>query len=171
MSAAVVAADLEPEPVYTTGSWYIRGDFGVGIADADNQLNDEAAFAVGAGLGYRFTELFRADITFDGAFDYDFGNGVDAYGVLANGYIDIPLGWIVTPYLGAGIGWGQVDGNGINDDGVSFAGMGGISFDFSSNMSIDVGYKYRYIDLTASQTGGVSYWADHLVRAGLRYSF
>ncbi len=173
MSAAVAAADRDPqpEPAYTTGSWYIRGDFGVALSDADNQPNTEEAFAIGAGLGYRFTELFRADVTFDGAFDYGFGNGVDSYGVLANGYIDIPLGWVVTPYIGAGIGWGEVDGNGFKDDGVAFAGMGGVTFDFSSNMAIDVGYKYRYIDLSASQTGGVSYWADHMFRAGVRYSF
>ena len=173
LSVPAVAADLEPEPqpTYDPGGWYIRGDIGVGISDADNQPNTEEAFAVGAGIGYRFSELFRADVTFDGAFDYDFGSGVDAYGVLGNVYLDIPLDWVVTPYIGGGIGWGEANGNGFKDDGVSFAAMAGISFDFSSNMAIDVGYKYRYIDLTSSKTGGVSYLADHLIRAGLRYSF
>ncbi len=173
MSAAVAAADYEPqpEPVYAPGGWYIRGDIGIGFSDADNQPNSEEGFAVGGGLGYRFNEMFRADVTFDGVFDYGFGNGVDSYGILANGYIDIPLNWVVTPYVGAGIGWGEASGNGVSDDGVSFAAMGGFSYDLSQSLALDLGYKYRYTDLSASKTGGVSYWADHMVRAGVRFSF
>ncbi len=165
------SADLDPPQSYAPSSWYVRGDFGVAISGADNQPNTEAAFALGFGLGYRFSEMFRGDVTFDGAFDYGFGNGVDTYGVLANFYFDIPVAFIVTPYVGAGIGWGEADGNGVNDDGIAFAGMGGFTFDVSSNMAIDIGYKARYIDLEASKTGGVSYWLDHMVRAGIRYSF
>lgn len=173
MSAAVAAADYEPqpEPVYAPGGWYIRGDIGIGFSDADNQPNSEEGFAIGGGLGYRFNEMFRADVTFDGVFDYGFGNGVDSYGILANGYIDIPLNWVVTPYVGAGIGWGEASGNGVSDDGVSFAAMGGLTYDLSQSLALDLGYKYRYTDLSASKTGGVSYWADHMVRAGVRFSF
>jgi len=171
MGTAANAADLDPAPAYSPGSWYVRGDLGVAFSDADNQPNSEEAFAAGVGIGYRFTEMFRADITFDGAFDYGFGSGVDSYGILANAYVDLPLNWIVTPYVGAGIGWGEVDGNGVTDDGVSFAAMAGFSHDLSHNLALDIGYKMRYTDLSASKTGGVSHWVDHMVRAGLRYSF
>jgi len=169
MSGAAAAADFDPAPAaHDGGSWYIRGDLGISFSDADNQPNSEEAFAVGGGIGYRFSEMFRADVTFDGAFDYGFGNGVDSYGVLANVYIDFPLNLPVTPYIGGGVGWGEVDGNGFKDDGVSFAGMAGFSFGLSSNLDIDLGYKLRYTDLNA---GGVDYWIDHMVRAGLRFSF
>ena len=74
----------------------------------------------------------------------------------------------VTPYIGGGIGWGEVKGNGFKDDGLSLAAMAGLSFDLSHNVAIDLGYKLRYIDLS---TGGVDYWIDHMVRGGLRFSF
>ena len=171
LTSVAAAADIDPVPQYSPGGWYVRGDFGIAFSDADNQPNSEEAFAVGAGLGYRFNEMFRADITFEGAFDYGFGNGVDSYGVLGNLYVDLPIDFIVTPYIGGGIGWGEVDGNGVNDDGVSFAGMAGFTHDLTSSLALDVGYKLRYTDLTASNTGGVSYWIDHSVRAGFRFSF
>lgn len=166
------AADVDPAPSYEpqqSGGWYIRGDFGFSFSEADGGFDDsEEAFAAGAGLGYRFNENFRTDVTFDTAIDYGFGNGVDTYGVLANLYVDVPLSIGVTPYVGGGIGWGEVDGNGIDDDGVSFAAAGGFAFDLSSDMAIDIGYKWRYTDIN---DGGVDYWIDHQVRAGIRYSF
>lgn len=172
-STAATAADLEPpaeEPIY--GGWYVRGDLGVALSDADNQPDTEDAFALGGGLGYRFNEMFRIDATFDGAFDYDFGgafgNNIDAYSVMGNVYFDLPLSWIVQPYIGGGIGWGEVDGGSFDDDGVAFAGMAGVTYDLSSNMAIDLGYKFRYIDVNA---GPVDYWTDHSFRGGLRFSF
>jgi len=93
---------------------------------------------------------------------------VDSYGVLANVYVDFPLNMPVTPYIGGGIGWGEVSGNGVTDDGVSFAGMAGFSFAVSSNLDLDIGYKLRYTDLNEA---GVDYWIDHMIRAGLRFSF
>ena len=169
MGGVAAAADFDPvPPAGPDGGWYIRGDAGISFSDADNQPNSEEAFAIGGGIGYRFSEMFRADVTFDGAFDYGFGNGVDSYGVLANVYVDFPLNMPVTPYIGGGIGWGEVSGNGVTDDGVSFAGMAGFSFPVSSNLDLDIGYKLRYTDLNEA---GVDYWIDHMVRAGLRFSF
>ncbi len=49
--------------------------------------------------------------------------------------------------------------------------MAGFSHELAPNMALDIGYKLRYTDLSASQTGGVSYWIDHMVRAGIRFSF
>lgn len=174
MSGAAIAADYDPEPTYTPttlSGWYIRGDIGFAISDINvGGVDEEDAPAVGFGLGYRFNEMFRADVTFDGAFDYDFGSGVDSYGVLANVYLDVPIDFIVTPYVGGGIGWGEVSGNGIDDDGISFATMAGFSFDMSQSIVLDIGYKFRYTDLSQAKTG-LDYWAEHMFRAGVRIGF
>ena len=175
LSTAASAADIDPAPAEepSYGGWYIRGDAGIAFSDADNQPSTEEAFAVGAGIGYRFNQMFRIDATYDGAYDYDFGgafgNNVDAYSVMGNLYIDIPISFIVQPYIGGGVGWGEVDGGAFNnDDGVAFAGMAGLDFDLSSNLVLDLGYKFRYIDINA---GPVDYWTDHSFRAGLRFLF
>lgn len=172
MGGAALAADAEPQPSYEperSGGWYIRGDFGVSFSEADGGFDDsEEAFAAGAGIGYQFNQNFRADLTFDAAIDYGFGDGVDTYSVLANVYVDFPLSVGFTPYIGGGVGWGEVDGNGIDDDGVSFAAAGGIVLDWSDAMAFDLGYQWRYTDIN---DGGVDYWIDHQVRAGIRYKF
>ncbi|MGI9412305.1 MAG: outer membrane protein [Hyphomicrobiales bacterium] len=171
LGGAAAAADADPAPSYEpqrSGGLYVRGDFGVSFNDTDGGFGSEEALAAGGGIGYRFNEMFRADVTFDAAIDYGFGSGVDSYGVLANLYIDIPTSLGIQPYLGGGIGWGEVDGSGISDDGLSFAAAAGFAFDLSSDMAIDVGYKWRYTDIS---DGGVDYWIDHMIRAGIRYSF
>jgi len=182
-ASSAFAADLPPQrgpavapPVVHTpapqpSQWYFRGDLGISFSDADEQPSSKEAFAAGAGIGYYFTPNFRGDITFDGAFDYNFGNGVDSYAVLANLYADFSMGSAMKPYLGAGIGWGEVKGNGFKDDGLALSGMAGISYGFTPNVDLDVGYKLLYTDLSAGKTGGVSYWMDHMVRAGVRVNF
>ena len=70
LSAPAVATDFpEPAPVSDPGSWYIRGDGGIGITSA-GFFNGDIGFAVGAGISYQYSDAFRTDITFDGAFDY-----------------------------------------------------------------------------------------------------
>ncbi|MGI9413985.1 MAG: outer membrane protein [Hyphomicrobiales bacterium] len=174
LGTVATAADLPPPDEEPTHSgWYIRGDLGGALSGAKQQPGSEWAFALGAGIGYRVNETVRVDVTFDGAFDYDFGgafgNNVNAYSVMGNIYIDLPLSPFIQPYIGGGIGWGEVDGGAFNtDDGVAAAAMAGLNFDVSSNTAIDVGYKFRYIGIDA---GPVDYWIDHSFRAGVRYSF
>src|SRR5690606_14280174 len=76
------------------------------------------ACTAGLGVGYRFSELFRSDLTVDWTGDY--GNA-DATTVMGNGYIDFVFGGFLRPYIGAGIGWGDVDQPGGSDDGLALA--------------------------------------------------
>src|SRR5690606_2301940 len=107
------AADLPPEqgyiapaPVYTpppTG-WYVRGDAGVSFYDGSG---GGEALTAGLGVGYRFSELFRTDLTVDWTGDYNnvVGNSdASAWTLLANGYVDFGFGQWLKPYIGAGIG-------------------------------------------------------------------
>jgi opacity protein-like surface antigen len=163
---AAYAADMGV-PTETVPSWYLRGDIGWSFLDWNGGKDDDA-IAAGAGIGYRFNESFRADIRGDFAGNYHVGGGkdVDVWTVLANGYFDIPTGTMVTPYLGAGVGWGSVNQNpGPNHDGVAFALMAGASIDLSETTAIDLGYRFRDVSVKGPDT------MEHQILAGIRFSF
>jgi opacity protein-like surface antigen len=98
--------------------------------------------------------------------------GVGTLDFLANGYVDLGTYWGLTPYLGAGAGVANVDWNKVTAssycikgggtcnnfvkyenttyDGLeswrfAYALMAGVSYDVSTNMKIDFGYKYSRI--------------------------
>ena len=140
------------------------------------------------------------------------GASFTAVSVMANGYIDLGTYAGFTPYVGAGAGvthmaWGDltnrtycVDGGGScpapggvitttmhgGEDSwrFTYAFMGGVAFDISRNLKIDVGYKYTRItggDMFGWDAGTAASGATgvqgrdpglskHDVRVGLRYA-
>ena len=80
-----------------------------------------------------------------------------------NVYFDIPTGSVITPYVGAGIGYGWSDDKGDDESGVTYALMAGVEVNITDNLSADVGYRFRQI--IDSET----YANEALV--GLRYGF
>jgi opacity protein-like surface antigen len=149
--------DYAPAPLFVP-SWYIRGDAGVGFADGGG---GGEALTAGLGVGYHFSELFRSDLTVDWTGDY----GDDsAWTLMANGYVDFAFGsW--TPYIGAGIGWGDVSRPGPDDDGLALAGHAGLTFALAPQTDIDLSYRYRTISVSGPD------FDDHALRAGLRFNF
>lgn len=126
------------------------------------------------GLGYRLTDILRADITadlFDGRFEgTNESAGVAAHyradlrgvGIMANGYVDLATVAGFTPYLGAGIGATYVDwqdvtagtgsaaiaGGPYEGDGswrFTYALMAGASYDLTERLKLDVSYRYSDI--------------------------
>ena len=159
-STAALAADAyAPEPVVTASSFYLRGDMGWSWLNTEN--NADSVFLLGGGVGYKFNENLRTDARIDyagiGNDHHDFGS------VLGNVYFDIPTQTVVTPYVGAGIGYGWSDDRGDEESGVTFALMAGVEVNITDNLSADVGYRYRQI--ISSET----YANEALV--GLRYGF
>jgi opacity protein-like surface antigen len=147
MSTAVFAADMPiapppamyaPPPVEDFGGWYLRGDIGFSnqkTKGLSNVLNNapgttvqtinsdfDTAGIFGVGVGYRFNNWFRADVTgqYRGKANYhglevvNFNGapvGTDEYRgsksewlVLANAYVDLGTWWCITPFVGAGVG-------------------------------------------------------------------
>ncbi|WP_081687972.1 outer membrane protein [Rhizobium mesoamericanum] len=126
----------------STLGWYFRGDLGYAgwigeeapayhFDETDDGEFDSARFSRpisgSAGIGYQFTDIWRADLTGD-FFKSDFagtartelpcgasapsGTGcasgvhadLRAYGLMANGYADLATIAGFTPYVGAGLG-------------------------------------------------------------------
>lgn len=122
-------------PVTELGSgWYLRGDlaytafdkvkeapFGQGVPFDRMALKE--TWGAGGGLGYKFNNWLRADLTADWRADADFrayssrtnytqGFSTDRAKLevgtlLLNGYVDLGTWWGVTPYVGAGLGGAQ----------------------------------------------------------------
>jgi opacity protein-like surface antigen len=155
LTAPAFAADMpefvEPAPVVVRefGGWYLRGDVGIsnqrvedfssplftaGGNDFDLQYSEfDASAFLGVGVGYRFSEWIRADITGEYRFDSDF-RGLDYYFddgeiaganvydgekseivALLNGYIDGPKFGMMRPFVGAGVGAARVSIKNFSD--------------------------------------------------------
>ena len=89
----------------------------------------------GLGVGYKFNDWFRADVTgeyrgkanFHGSDNVAFtgGQGVDNYSgsksewlFLANAYVDLGTWSCFTPYIGAGVGGSYNTIRSFRDDGI-----------------------------------------------------
>ncbi|MEP3276979.1 MAG: outer membrane protein [Stappiaceae bacterium] len=138
VSSQSFAADLpEPfvvEPVPAAGGWYLRGDIGYKFYQAptgstfaagtgtfiDNELDD--TFLIGAGIGYKWNDFFRTDLTVDyeapagysgrancvgcvapGQYSTETAD-IDVWSFMLNGYVDLLTWNKITPYVGAGLG-------------------------------------------------------------------
>ncbi|KQT88153.1 outer membrane beta-barrel protein [Aurantimonas sp. Leaf443] len=244
---------VEPVPVSTAG-WYLRGDVGY-VASSEtsgrygylkgagkdhasydfiqeyhyDKFETDSAVMVGGGLGYRFNDFARVDVTADwfssdlkGSSNcvdidsrycsYDDKSDVDIWLLMANAYVDLFHYGAVSFYGGAGAGGAYVDYGTLRnkfkcpDAGYLGAGnlcgetyehegrsswrfaaslMAGATFDLTTRLKLDAGYKYTRIaegeafgwDSTdrARGAGGAQGHDNgfdiHTVRAGLRYEF
>lgn len=150
-----------------------------------------------------FHALDRYDADGDGFFD-----GTNEYYArksevlaLANAYVDLGYLGGFSPYIGAGIGAVRIDIDDYRDVNVPTGGVAyaadvdaqtnfawalhaGLGFDVSSNVSLDLGY--RYVDMGDFETGDVITYTEvstvdnpttfeditsHDVRIGVRYLF
>ncbi|WP_430511154.1 outer membrane protein [Pannonibacter phragmitetus] len=152
ISQAALAADLAmdlPPPVIehipevpATGGWYLRGDIGYKIYQAPkgsfsdpvigdlrfnrNGMNDTVV--IGAGVGYKFNDYLRSDLTLDyepsakytgyapcnlctGSNSSRETSNIDVWTLMLNGYLDVGTWNGFTPYVGAGVGAAYVNVN------------------------------------------------------------
>jgi len=180
------APEIDVSKSASAEGWYVRGDLGYagwtkGGRPAVSQPGasqdfDEARFSrplsFGAGLGYQFGDLMRADLTADysgGDFSGKaacaggpcaFTADYSATGLMANGYVDLGTLAGFTPYLGAGLGatyldWRDAACSGAGCPGATLEGqdglrftyalMAGASVDLTSHVKLDIGYRYSAI--------------------------
>jgi opacity protein-like surface antigen len=166
LSSAAFAADMPsiaPPPMYGApviedfGGWYLRGDIGFSnqrvdrlnnALDANNTTSDQhlgfnTAGIFGLGVGYKFNNWLRFDVTgeyrgnsqFFGtdSITYPGGVGTDTYHAtksewvaLANAYVDLGTWWCMTPFVGAGVGAARVSIANFIDQGIANNGGGAL---------------------------------------------
>jgi opacity protein-like surface antigen len=168
-----LAADADPPEVadtpaatYEKMGFYLRGDLGWSFLEWGGG-DDDSAFAVGGGAGYRFNDNLRTDLRVDWAGDYDTGgDDLGVTTVLGNIYFDWANDSIFTPYVGAGAGYGWASfDNGSDKDGFAYALQAGVGVDLTDNIVLDAGYRFRDVMISGSDP------MEHQFLLGARFEF
>jgi OOP family OmpA-OmpF porin len=179
---------------------YVRGDFGGAFgnnvtfrdnnsAAANTTLGPNSApshtgnsVIFGAGIGYRFTPMFRSDFTLDYMPSLNVNNSnassnsrtisgsLNSLVGMANGYLDFN-GFLpnffgsVQPYIDGGVGFannnvgtltsnGAATLSGASQTNFAWGAGAGVNFPLTQQLSLDVAYKY--LDLGSLKTGTTS---------------
>lgn len=130
---------------------------GVNFATSGNIALDPG-FTAGAGLGYRLSRSWRLEGAFDFLHNNIASHSFHQYVGLANIYYDLTgLIAYVQPYLGFGVGYGEIDSanNQFSSGGVAFAGHFGFNYQINENMSLGAGYSLIMVSQSASGTKSV----------------
>ena len=144
-------------------------------------------------FGYAFDNGFRTEFEIGNRDSdvQDIGGAVNGQGTVGllhfmlNGFYDINTGTKFVPYVGAGIGVGLLDFDGINpiggvplsdsDSVFTYQGIAGVSYRFSERADVYADYRYMATadaDLTTSNNRAVeSDFSDHRIMAGFRFYF
>lgn len=219
-TTSAIAADLDRiispmnaptiKPVEVGNGWYLRGDIGY-TAKQENDAPSfntfsvannyragtvttssfEDDFSIGGGIGYRFTDMFRGDVTLDlvkGSFAVN-GTGLDLcastspasttcsinssgqydnYMAMVNGYADLGTIAGFTPYVGAGVGFTKVAYGEITSTGTCVDGGGacGATTDVVSSHSGSSDWRKTW-----ALMAGVSYDLNDQIKVDLGYKY
>jgi opacity protein-like surface antigen len=172
MGAIAKAADIAPEvpSEVDTSAYgiYLRADAGWSFLEWGGG-DDDNAFVLGGGVGYQFNDMFRTDLTVDFTGDYEIAPGaeISTTTVMGNAYLDWANDTMFTPYVGAGIGYGWVNGSGgaSDRDGLALGLASGVAIDLTTNLSMDIGYRFRDIMVSGADV------YEHQGTVGLRVKF
>lgn len=192
MTGTALAADR------ATGT-YISGGAGANFAGDNNvsggginaDIGHETGFVGVLALGQSFANGFRGEVELGNRRnEVDSSGNVSASGkssvfsAMINGYYDFATGSAFMPYLGAGIGIGQlkmdvsrVGTASINSSGrgIGLQGIAGVAYQMDDNWTSTL--EYRYYNLQGAEVnvvGANSVDADydsHSIMVGLRYTF
>jgi opacity protein-like surface antigen len=169
IAGAAQAADYTP-PVQadaTTMGMYLRGDLGASFLRS-SAYNHSTAFALSGGVGYQYTDYLRGELAVDWSGKYKVAPGarISTTAILGNVYFDLKNDSMFTPYVGAGLGYGWVNGSGTGSkSGLAFGANAGVSVDLSSNLAVDVGYRFRDIAVKGTDP------REHQIMTGIRFKF
>jgi len=199
------------KPLTMGNGWYVSGSAGLSYLEEQNNhrggLNFDTSgsnpgFAVtgavgkelGYGLraegeiGYRQIDIGHATVYAPGGTGIASGAGTGnshAVSFMGNGYYDFTTGSRFVPYVGAGIGFADVNldrvgVNGVpvtNDSDLAFAyqAMAGVGYQLTPNGTIFTGYRYFAVaDPTFTDTTGQKFHSDfasHDIEIGYRLTF
>jgi opacity protein-like surface antigen len=181
---AIAPPPMSYAPIEEFGGWYLRGDIGMTNqrvqklnsntavlfpANTDVGLGFDSSPLFDLGVGYRFNNWFRADVTaqyrgranFHGndtliftptAFQSDNFSGSKSEAVfMANAYFDLGTWWCVTPFVGFGVGTSYNMISSFRDDNIQINGgvTNGSVTNFANNgtwnfaWAVHAGLAYR----------------------------
>lgn len=159
----------------------IKDDFG-----NEAEISFDPGFGITAAIGNAYENGLRAEVEFGyrtsdiDEFDSDFGSGsingdISTISLMVNGYYDFMPKETICPFIGAGIGYANVEGDidelGSEDDNVlAYQVAVGVAFAINPQTKIDV--QYRYFDTDDGDFDGLEVeYGTHNAMLGVRYSF
>ncbi len=102
------------------------------------------------------------------------GNTSVSFG-LASIYYDFQTGTPFRPFVGGGVGVGNLDVDGISDTALAYHGTAGIAFDLGRGFDLELAYRYFGVSGADLRDHGVKLsdgdYNAHQVLVGLRKSF
>ena len=176
--SVAAAADLPskkaaPAPAvsdaFNINGWYAGGYVGGNVNKIDSNMTyDTTAKVVGGVVGYEWNKYFRTEATFDYNTKAAPTTTKTGQTVFGNAVVGYPVGFGVTPYLLAGVGygfgsWDKVVGS--NADRTLYNVGGGIRYDLTKAFELDG--RYRYINSLSDS----KFTNNQIVTLGVNYKF
>jgi opacity protein-like surface antigen len=175
--------------------WVNDADLSIDGYGKFGELTFETGYSVSAAFGNSYSSGFRSEVEFayrtndldDGKVSvpelslYEAGpidGELSSWAVMINGYYDFDTGSALKPFIGAGLGYANVDlelESESDDDGVfAYQLMAGLGFAISKEVSFDLQYRFFATDDPMYSIYGIALeyeYMTHNVMAGLRFSF
>lgn len=163
--------------------WYVRGGAGATYQDEINatpKVRGETGWTVDAAVGRQIDYNFRAEGQLIYSNDEQkVGDGrIKVLAGLANAYYDFDTGTKLRPFVGAGVGIGQVklEGGAVDDDDTGFAYQlqTGVTYPINDRLSAQIGYRYLGVNNVEVGSGAQAVrgdYHDQAVTVGLTYKF
>ena len=174
-----------------SGAWLVPRDYdGSGTFDEVKTYNGYGIFA---GAGYRLGNSLRAEaelgygnvendrVTRSGIGSQEVGGDIDMYSATGALYYDIPVEFVVKPYIGGGVGLvhqrnsrpavtigGQTLPAGDDTTDLTAFGELGFSYKVAANIDLVPSYRYQWVN---DGEHGLDDTGMHIVKVGLRYAF
>ena len=136
----------------TTGL-YVQAQAGEALPS--NTFGDSGVYNVS--MGWQFHPMVRAEVEAG----YRGNSDAHIYTALVNGFYDFKNDTRFTPFLGAGVGYANVNAGGA-DDSFAYQGIAGVSYELCPQWALTA--QYNYLDTTAAYTASE-------VKGGVRYTF
>jgi opacity protein-like surface antigen len=181
---AIAGATHAQEAMHIDPQWYVRVDAGAAFQDEINatpKVNGKTGWTADIAAGRSLASNFRAEAELlysqDDQKHSDSGR-IKVLAGLANGYYHFDTGTKLKPFVGAGVGVGQVklDGGPIRDDdtGLAYQLLTGVAYPITDKLSAQIGYRYLGVNdvkIGSSAQAIRGDYHDQAITFGVTYKF
>lgn len=207
VSASANAADaIAPakSPFYVSvfgGASFLNDVHATSSGNVPYIARTNTGYILGGALGYHFSDQIRAELELShsswtlnsynsaGKAFLPATGSISATYLLGNVWLDLPTNTAFTPYAGGGLGVGFTSADAIFNGGThgygpplsqpnfAFQVGGGLKYDLSENISLDLGYRFKGItNVHFGDTGGKYDYRNanlfsHNIELGLTFNF
>ena len=154
---------------------YLKGEIGGGFSDSydigSGKADLDNAWLFGGAVGASLSPHTRleGELLYSKA-DLQGGGTAKATVGFANGYYDFGDGTQITPFVGAGLGYGKFDTSAGNDNSWAYQLTAGASKTLSPGLTAEL--AYRYLKAPDLQLSGLdASYKTSAITAGLRWKF